>query len=75
MAWWTPFLAASAAVKSAWLGSRLATWLGSFWVWKRWRGRQRLWWGLVLINLASLGSLVFLGAWLRGWRPGGILVH
>ena len=73
MAWWTPFWAASAAVKSAWLGSRLATWFSSFWVWKKWRG-ARLWWALIVINLASLGSLVFLCAWLRGWRP-GILVH
>ena len=43
-----------------WLGNRLATWTGSFWFWKRFRGKRALWVWLLLINAVSFTLLALL---------------
>ena len=48
-----------------WLGNRLATWTGSFFLWKRWRARRRVWLWLILVNLMSFGALGVLFFWLH----------
>ena len=48
-----------------WLSNRLATWTGSFWFWKRFRGTRRLWVWLLLINATSIALLVWLFFWLH----------
>ena len=48
-----------------WLSNRLATWTGSFWFVKRFRGkRPLLWLWLFLINAVSFALLVMLLFWL-----------
>ena len=50
---------------SLWLGNRIATWTGSFVLWKRWRGRRRMWMWLALLNVASLTLLALVLFWLH----------
>ena len=47
-----------------WLSNRLATWTGLFFVWRRWRSRRLIWLWLSLLNLVSLGGLL----WFFFWR-------
>ena len=47
-----------------WLSNRLATWTGLFFVWRRWRSRRLIWLWLGLLNLVSLGGLL----WFFFWR-------
>ena len=48
-----------------WLFNRLGTWTGSFFFWKRFRSRRRIWVWLMLINFLSLGALGLLFYWLH----------
>ena len=48
-----------------WLGNRLLTWTGLYYVWKRFRSRKRFWWWLLLINVVSVGVLIGFFFWLH----------
>ena len=48
-----------------WLGNRLATWLGMFHVWRRFRARRSVWAWLFLINMASFSALIGIFIWLQ----------
>ncbi len=47
----------------AWLGNRLMTWVGSFYLWKRQRRHKRFWMWLLAVNLVSMSGLVLLLYW------------
>lgn len=50
-----------------WLGNRVTTWIGSFYVWKRLRvnRNRKVWLWLALINVVSLSALGVLFYWLH----------
>lgn len=48
-----------------WLGNRLATWTGVFWLWKRFRSRRTMWLWVMLINVVSFGALCGVFFWLH----------
>lgn len=50
---------------SVWMTNRVATWTGSFYVWKRARSRRRVWMWLLLLNAVSLGALCLFLFWLH----------
>ena len=56
-----------------WLSNRLVTWTGSVYFWRRFRGRQRIWAWLLLINAVSLSALALLFFWLHHLAPGSRL--
>ena len=51
-----------------WLGNRLATWTGLFFLWKRFRESRFVWVWLFLINAVSIGGLVMLLRWVSSKR-------
>ena len=51
---------------SVWMTNRVATWTGSFYVWKRARTKRRVWMWLLLLNAVSLGALCLFLFWLHG---------
>lgn len=66
MIWWPSWLWISSPVKCViWLGNRLLTWTGIYYVWRRFRSRRRFWCWFILINLASLSTLIGLFFWLH----------
>ena len=48
-----------------WLSNRVATWVGSFYVWTRVNSRRKRWWWLAALNAVSLGALVLVLFWLH----------
>ena len=48
-----------------WLGNRLATWTGMWYMWKRAHPGRRIWPWLLALNAVSLGVLVALFFWLH----------
>ena len=48
-----------------WLGNRLATWTGSWMLWKQQRSKRRLIVGLVILNAVSFGILGAVFFWLH----------
>ena len=48
-----------------WLGNRLLTWTGLYYVWTRFRSRRDFWLWFILINLTSMGGLILLLFWLH----------
>ena len=62
---WPSWLWIGSSVKFfLWLGNRLATWTGSFFFWRRFRSRRRVWVWLFVINVVSLAGLCALFFWL-----------
>lgn len=65
---WPAWLLIGSPVKlSVWVVNRLATWTSGLYLWKRHRGRRRVWPWLILLQAASLGVLAVVFRWLA-WR-------
>ena len=63
---WPAWLWIGTPVKFAtWLVNRLATWSGSFYLWKRLRSHRFFWLWFVVINTVSMGMLVAALFWLH----------
>ena len=61
---WPVWLGISSPVKLLlWVGNRLATWTGLFFLWKRWRESRFVWMWLIIVNAISFGGLCFLLFW------------
>ena len=50
-----------------WLSNRVATWMGSFFLWKRFRARRAIWGWLMFFNIISLSALGLLFFCLHQW--------
>ena len=48
-----------------WLFNRMATWTGSFVLWKRRRSTRRFLIGMIVLNMVSIGILGFIFFWLH----------
>ncbi|MBI3996221.1 MAG: hypothetical protein HY352_01055 [Candidatus Omnitrophica bacterium] len=48
-----------------WLANRLATWTGSWYFWKRFKGRRRLWLWLLALNALSFTALGGVFYWIH----------
>ena len=62
---WPPWLWIGTPMKfGLWLSNRITTWLGSFYLWRRFRSRRSLWFWLILVNVLSWGLLGAVFFWL-----------
>lgn len=63
---WPSWLWIGTPIKfSVWLVNRLATWTGSFYLWKRIRSKPHFWPSFLLLNLLSLATLCLVLFWLH----------